>query len=139
MKFYADRALLTPLGLHFTLWYWADYIDSSTLMLVGALVAVFFTSLLAGAAMPPGPAVLASLWVPAFAAAFDLYWRLETRAPYGPAKALLWGGAWDTTGGRVPFLLLCAGVAALGIAACVLSPQASKALNRFSWSDSSDG
>lgn len=139
MKFYADRAILTPLGLHWTLWYAADYCaDSSILMLVGALLAVFFTSLLAGAAMTPGPAVLSSLWVPALATVFDLYWRFDTRAPYAPAKALLWGEAWDMTGGRTSFILLCAVVAAGGIAAVVLSPPASKAFNRFSWSDSSD-
>lgn len=132
---YTDRAVLTPLGLHFVMWYFAEEIDSSALMLVGALVAVFFTALLAGAAMTPVPAVLSSLWAPALAAFLDLYWMLDSRAPYGPAKALLGGEAWDTTGGRVPFVLLCFGVAAAGIAATVGSPSARKALNRFSWSD----
>lgn len=94
MKLYADRAVRTPLGMYVTLWYFADYFaDSSMLMLVGALAAVFLASLFAGAAMPPGPAVLASLGVPALATAFDLYWRLETRAPYGPARHRLLSGS----------------------------------------------
>lgn len=138
MRLYADRAILTPLGLHFTFWYWASEIDASMPMLVGALLAVFLSSLLAGAAMAPGLAGLSVLWVPGLATASDLYWLLDSRAPYGAAKALLWAETWDTTGGRAPYVLLCAAVAAAGILASVLSPPARKALNRFSWSDASD-
>lgn len=135
---YADRAVLTPLGLHFAVWYIVSEVDASAPVLVGALIAVLFSALLAGAAMTPVPAALSALWFPALAAAVDLYWVLDCRAPYGPAKALLGGDGWDATGGRAPFLLLCAAVAAAGIAVPVLSRPARKALNRFSWSDLSD-
>lgn len=138
VKFSADRSLLTPLGLHFTFWYVMSEIDASMPMLAGALMAVLFSSLLAGAAMTPGRAVLSALWVPAAATAVDLYWLLDSRAPYGPAKEFLGAGGWDPTGGRAPFVLLCAVVASAGIAVPVFSRPARKALNRFSWSDLSD-
>lgn len=132
---YLDRAVLTPLGLHLLAWCFVDELDSSGLALFGALVAVFVTALLAGAAMTPGRAVLAALWFPALATGTDFYWLIDSRAPYGPAKAFLGDAAWDTTGGRVPFLLLCAAVTAVGLVSPILSPPARKALNRFSWSD----
>lgn len=130
-----DRPFFTPLFLQFAFWYMFGEGESPEAVLVTGLLVVFVSALLAGAALAPPAAVIAAVWVPVLMTVFDLYWAMDSHAPYAFARQILDVGPFLMNDGRDAFCILCSLTAAAGVAVPNLAPAARKAFNRFSWGD----